>query len=117
MIYFFSNHKDMGSLERLTGEKVQRIPHPLLLPEWSEAEALEKCAAVIRAAMEAPDKKLVLNGDYWLVDYIVNERRKQGKRSGFIAFRKVNKPDGVRAGGQVQYTNILEPVKVRWNEL
>lgn len=113
MIHFFSNHKDTSAIETLTGEPCTVIPHPYIEPEWSVEEIQDKCATVIQQALDA--NELVINGDYTLVSIIVLARHQAGKKTGFVAMKKLNAPSSEKdEAGNIIHRNVLKPVAIRW---
>ena len=113
MIHFFSNHTDTSAIEELTSDAVTVIPHPYIEPEWSVEEIQTRCFAVIQQAMAA--ERLVINGDYTLVSLIVLARHQEGKKTGFVAMKKLNAPSNEKdADGNIVHRNVLKPVAIRW---
>lgn len=114
MIYFLSNHKDTSFLRKyFKGEEVEVIPHPLIEFEWTENDIYTWCSDVIAKAVNADI--LIMNGDYTLVGIILLERSCLGKKTGFLAMKKMNEPCSERdADGKITYRNVVKPVGVRW---
>lgn len=112
MIYFLSNHSDTSFLRRFFPiEEIILIPHPLLKPEWDADQIKLQCASEIGKAVQVDT--LIMNGDYTLVGLILLERAKLGKRTGFIAFRRIGGGAGVYKG-KISHQAVLEPVGIRW---
>lgn len=112
-VTFLSNHKDASFLESYLKLPVEIIPHPYIEPEWNEEQVEERCADVIRKAVEA--EILILNGDYFLVAIILRARIMEGKRTGFISMKKYNEPSNRKdSEGRIIHNNILKPIGVRW---
>jgi len=113
VLYFFSNHSDLRFLRRYFPDKyIVRIPHPYLNETWGSMEVVANCQESIQKALSAPE--LIINGDYFLVSYIVQKRSALGKRTGFISFEKLTKPVSGRVGEKVYNKTIMRPVGVRW---
>lgn len=113
MIYFFSNHKDVSFIEELTGQKVERIQHPLIEPDWNEHAVLNNCHEVIQKAVDA--EALIINGDYFLVSHIVLQRYMMGRKTGFVAFARKPGDNAVRdKQGNIIHKGVLKPVGIRW---
>lgn len=119
-IIFLSNHKDTGTLKDILIKKglknpnVVHLAHPYIEPEWTTEEVKENCKFVIELAVNA--EHLIMNGDYTLVSVIVLERRKLGKKTGFITMKKLSSPDGAKKqkDGSIKHSNILLPVNIRY---
>lgn len=113
MIHFLSNHKDASVIESLTGEPCTLIPHPYIGPEWDTNDVIQKCARVIKQAVECD--LLVLNGDYTLVSLIVLCRLDADKKTGFLAMKKISELSSEKdAEGNIVYVDFLQPVGIRW---
>ena len=113
MIHFFSNHKDTAPLVLLTGEQVTVIPHPYIEADWSMDDIRLFCKDAIQEAVTAD--KLIINGDYSIVSLIVSQRLQKGKKTGFIAMKKMNEPSNEKdENGNIIHRNVLKPIGIRW---
>lgn len=112
-VFFLSNHKDLSFLEKsFPNKKIVLIPHPYLMPYWTETEVRIYCAPTISKAVKADI--LIINGDYFFVSLILQARLALGKTTGFIVCEKINTPDATTINGVVSYSQSLKPMGLRW---
>jgi len=115
-ILFLSNHSDTSPIKSVLGNdiEIEWIKHPYIEAEWNINDIKENCKEVIKKCINVDT--LILNGDYTLVYLIVIERFRMKKKTGFISFKKLSKPDGTikLPDGSIKHSNILKPVGIRW---
>uniref|UniRef100_A0A6M3L7D5 Uncharacterized protein n=1 Tax=viral metagenome TaxID=1070528 RepID=A0A6M3L7D5_9ZZZZ len=113
MVYFLSNHKDTSFIEEHLKDSVEVISHPCLSPDWTVDNIQTRCAEEIKKAIEADN--LIMNGDYTLVGLILLERARRGKKTGFLAMKKMSGTKMQKdSDGKINYSNTVKPVGIRW---
>ena len=113
MVKFLTNHRETDLIHAVVGEAIELITHPYIDPSWSVDDMCYHCAETIAEAVAAD--RLIINGDYTLVSWIVLLRHTAGKPTGFVCFEKIGESVSKRnEDGTITHSNVLIPVNVRW---